>query len=83
MNITKQKILWNFKNIQMTIKHKCGDKTVFNKATKEVEKHSSYSEHAAMHYEGGGWSYWTETTYTVDKCKECGKMHYLKERDLL
>jgi hypothetical protein len=67
----------------MTIKHKCGDKTVSNTATRKTEKRSSYSEHAAMHYGGDGWSHWDETSYTVDKCKKCGKLHYLKETELL
>jgi hypothetical protein len=67
----------------MTIKHKCGDKTVSNKATRKTEKHSLYNEHADMHYEGGGWFHWFETTYTVDKCKNCGKTHLIKEDDLL
>jgi hypothetical protein len=67
----------------MTIKHKCGDEIVSNSTTRKTENRSSYSEHAAMHYGGDGWSHWTETAYTVDKCTECGKLHYFKEDELL
>ncbi len=67
----------------MTIKHKCGDKVVTNKATSETTEHKSYNEHAAMHYEGGGWHKWFETEYTVKKCVKCGGEHILNENQLL
>jgi hypothetical protein len=67
----------------MTIKHKCGDEIVSNSTTRKTENRSSYSEHAEMHYEGGGWFHWTEITYTVSKSIKCGKSHFLKESELL
>jgi hypothetical protein len=67
----------------MTIRHKCQGKIVSNKATRETTQHQSYSEHAAMHYGGDGWSHWTTTVYLVEKCKKCGKSHEIKEADLL
>lgn len=67
----------------MTIKHKCGDKTVFNEATRKTEQRTGYDGHADMHYDGGGWYTYDVTTYTVDKCSECGRLHYLKEKELL
>lgn len=65
----------------MTIKHKCGDKVVENTATMKSEQRSSYREN--FHYEGSGWHYWTETTFRVDKCCECGRSHEIAENKVL
>ena len=67
----------------MTVKFKCGKKTVSAKAEEKITKGSHYDEHAAMHYEGGGWYHWTEVSYIIEKCPVCGKRHEIKKDDLL
>lgn len=67
----------------MTIKHKCGENVVENQATTKTDTRKKYNERAAMHYEGGGWSSWTDLYYIVDKCIICGNSHKLKESEVL
>lgn len=67
----------------MTIKYKCKKKEVYGKATTKTNNRSHYDGHAAMHYDVGGWTRWTETTYYVNKCENCGKTHILNESEIL
>ena len=65
---------------EVTIKHKCQGKVVWQRAKKKKYIREIYNEHADMHYDGGGWFKFEEIFYEIDNCKVCGGYHNIKKK---
>lgn len=64
----------------MKVEYLCNNAHASSVATVETYTKKHYNAHAAMHYDGGGWSSYQIINYVIDKC---GGKHELSQSEIL